>query len=131
MAEPVAARRVAMSAATDVASILLFVVLGRRTHDEGGSVVVEAAKVAAPFLIGLALGWLAARAWKAPTAPYTTGIVVWLVTVVAGMVLRRLVFDGGTALPFIIVASLFTLALLVGWRVIHEWWETRRARLGS
>jgi hypothetical protein len=130
MTEPVAIRRVAMAAAIDVLSIVLFVVLGRRTHDEGGSVVVEAAKVAAPFLIGLALGWLVARAWKAPTAPYTTGIVIWLVTLIAGMLLRRFAFDDGTALPFIIVASLFTLLLLVGWRVVHEWWEARRARLG-
>lgn len=38
MAEPVASRRVAMAAAIDVLSIVLFVVLGRRTHDEGGSV---------------------------------------------------------------------------------------------
>ena len=41
---------------------------------------------------------------------------------------RSLVFDGGTALPFIIVASLFTLATIVGWRVVHEWRGERRAR---
>ena len=128
MAEPLVSRRIAISATIDVVGILLFVVIGRRSHDEGGSVVVEAAKVAAPFLLALALGWLAARAWTAPTAPVPTGIIIWLVTVVAGMVLRRFVFDGGTALPFIIVASLFTLATIVGWRVVHEWRGERRAR---
>ena len=49
------------------------------------------------------------------------GIVVWLVTLIAGMLLRKFVFDGGTALPFIIVASLFTLLSLVGWRFLAEW----------
>jgi len=127
MAEPVIPRRVAIALAIDVLSILLFVVIGRRSHDEGGSVLVEATKVAAPFLLALALGWLVARAWTAPYAPIPTGIVVWLVTVVAGLVLRRFVFDGGTALPFIIVASLFTLATIVGWRVVHEWRNTRRS----
>lgn len=127
MADSIAQRRVAIAAALDVAAIVLFVVIGRRSHDEGGSVVVEAAKVAAPFLLALALGWVIARAWAAPFAPIPTGIVVWLVTIVAGLLLRRFVFDGGTALPFIIVASLFTLLLLVGWRVACEWWGSRTA----
>jgi hypothetical protein len=40
------------------------------------------------------------------------------VTVAVGMLLRNLVFDRGTALPFIIVATCFTGALLVGWRLV-------------
>lgn len=118
-------RRVPVAAAIDVAAVVAFVVIGRRSHDEGGSVVGEAAKVAAPFLIALVVGWIAARAWKSPTAPVPTGVVIWLTTVVLGLLLRRFVFDGGTALPFIIVASLFTLLLLVGWRVVAEWRESR------
>jgi hypothetical protein len=42
------------------------------------------------------------------------------------MVLRRFVFDRGTALAFIIVASAFTLLFLVGWRFAWEWWSGRR-----
>ena len=113
-------RRVALAAAIDVVAIVLFVVIGRNNHDEGGSVIGEAAAVAAPFLLAVALGWVLARAWRAPAA-FSTGIVIWLVTVVAGMLLRRFAFDRGTALPFIIVASLFTLLFLVGWRVVNEW----------
>ncbi len=123
---PVSARQVALAASIDVVAIVAFVLIGRRSHDEGGSVIGEAAKVAAPFLIALALGWLAARAWNAPM-DVTNGVVIWLVTLVAGMLLRRFAFDGGTALPFIIVASLFTLALLVGWRFLLEWWQSRAA----
>ena len=54
-----------------------------------------------------------------------TGITIWLVTVGGGLVLRKIVFDGGTAVPFIIVASLFTLATLVGWRFVNEWRQSR------
>lgn len=115
------------AAAADIVSILVFVALGRSSHDEGGNAVTEAAKVAAPFLIALAIGWFAARAWNAPTAP-TTGMVIWVVTIAGGMVLRHFVFDRGTALPFIIVASAFTLLFLVGWRFAYEWWSGRRRR---
>lgn len=113
-------RRVALAAAIDVVAIVLFVVIGRNNHGEGGSVIGEAARVAAPFLLAVALGWALTRAWKAPAA-LSTGIIIWLVTVVAGMLLRRFVFDRGTAMPFIIVASLFTLLFLVGWRAVNEW----------
>jgi chromate transport protein ChrA len=119
-------RVVAWSAVADVVSIVVFVALGRKNHDEGGNIVTGTLKVAAPFLIALALGWLAARAWKSPTS-LTTGVQIWVVTVVAGMLLRHFVFDRGTALPFIIVASGFTLLFLVGWRFVWEWWAARRA----
>lgn len=113
-------RTVAIAAGIDIVAILLFVAVGRRSHDEGGNAVTEAVKVAAPFLIALGLGWLAARAWKTPTVP-TTGMVIWVVTLAAGMVLRHFVFDRGTALAFIIVAGCFTLLFLVGWRFLWEW----------
>ncbi len=57
-----------------------------------------------------------------------TGVVIWLTTVIAGMLLRRFVFDRGTALPFIIVATLFTGFFLVGWRVVVEWRSERDIR---
>lgn len=121
-------RRIAIAATIDVVAILLFVAIGRRSHDEGGSVVGEALRVAVPFLLGLAVGWAAARAWKAPVA-LASGVIIWLSTIVVGMLLRRFVFDRGTAMPFIIVASLFTLLFLVGWRMLNEWLSERGRRL--
>ena len=124
-------RKVVLGAAiADIVSILVFVVLGRSSHDEGGNAVTEAVKVAAPFLIALAVGWLVARAWNAPTSP-TTGIVIWVVTIAGGMVLRHFAFDRGTAMAFIIVASAFTLLFLVGWRFAWEWWAGRRRQVGT
>ena len=110
-------RRVAAAAALDVVAVLVFVVIGRRNHHEGGNVVVGALRVAAPFLIALAVGWLASHA---PRAPMTlrTGLQVWACTVVLGLLLRRFVFDRGTALAFMIVATLTLGVLLIGWRAI-------------
>ena len=122
---PASTKLAAWSAVADALLVVLFVALGRKSHDEGGNVVVGTLKVAAPFLIALAAGWLATRAWKSPTAP-ATGIIIWGVTGAGGMVLRHFVFDRGTALPFIIVASVFTLLFLVGWRFVWEWRAARR-----
>ncbi|MDO8361656.1 MAG: DUF3054 domain-containing protein [Actinomycetota bacterium] len=113
-------QRIAIAAAIDVVAVLAFVTIGRRSHHENGSVVVGALRVAAPFLIALAAGWLAARAWQRPMA-MPTGITIWLVTIVGGMLLRRFAWNDGAAFPFIIVATLFTGCFLVGWRMLAEW----------
>lgn len=112
--------------AYDVAAIVVFVLLGRRSHDEDGSFITGTLRVAAPFLIALAVGWLATRAWRSPKE-LNTGIQLWLVTIVLGMLLRRFVFDDGTATAFIIVASVFTGLLLIGWRAVAEHLAERRA----
>ena len=119
-------RRVSIAAALDVVAIVAFVIIGRKNHNEG-SALSGIVKVAAPFLIALALGWTAARAWKSPMA-VGTGVIIWLVTVVGGLLLRKVAFDGGTAVPFIIVASLFNVATLVGWRLVAEWLHALRAK---
>jgi len=113
------------AAVLDVVAVLVFVVAGRRSHDEGGNVVTGAIGVAAPFLLALAAGWLATRAWRRPTA-VTVGVGVWIGTVAVGMVLRRVVFDRGTATSFVVVATLVTGALLVGWRAVAALVARRR-----
>ncbi len=103
----------------DVLCVLFFVVLGRRSHHEDGSFLGATLKVAAPFLIALAAGWLIARAWRRPTS-LSAVAVIWVVTVALGMVLRNLVFDRGTAVSFIIVTSVVTFVLLFGWRLLYN-----------
>ena len=83
----------------------LFVAAGRRTHDQDPA-LIGLVETGAPFLVGLGVGWLLARAWRRPTA-VRTGLVVWPVTVTLGMILRRLVFDNGTAASFVVVATAF------------------------
>ncbi len=109
-------RRAALAALADIAAIVVFVAIGRRNHDEG-TAVDGIATVATPFLIALAVGWIVSRAWKHPMK-VDTAFIIWPITVAVGMVLRNLVFDRGTALPFIIVATLVIGLFLVGWRLI-------------
>jgi peptidoglycan/LPS O-acetylase OafA/YrhL len=109
----------------DVACVLVFCALGRRSHDEGLN-VAGIATTAWPFLSGTAVGWLASQAWRRPAAVYPTGVVVWLCTVAVGMLLRK-VTAAGVAGSFIVVASTVTALLLLGWRALPQ----PRRRAGS
>ena len=103
--------------AADVAAVVVFAAAGRNAHDEssGAGTIVN---VAAPFLIGLLVGWIVTwRTGAEPTTP-RAGIVVWAATVVVGLVLRRTVWDRGVAVSFVIVTALVLGALLVGWRAL-------------
>ncbi len=116
--------RVAIAAGIDTALVTAFVAIGRRNHDEDPG-IAGLLGTAAPFLVGLVVGWLVARAWSAPLT-VRTGLVVWPTTVAVGMMIRRLVGDG-TALSFIIVAAAFTGFTLVGWRIIASLVSARRS----
>jgi DUF3054 family protein len=100
--------------AVDVIGVLVFCAVGRRSHDEGLNLGGVAA-TAWPFLTGTAVGWLASRGWRRPTALVPTGVVVWLCTVVIGMVLRK-ASSAGVAASFVVVAASVTAFLLLGWR---------------
>ena len=113
------------AAAADVLAIVVFVVLGRRSHDESES-FGEVLKVIAPFAIALAAAWIASRAWKRPLDAWSTGIALWLGTAGGGLLLRRFLFQRSTAFGFVIVGSAFLLGALVGWRLVAEWWRERR-----
>jgi Protein of unknown function (DUF3054) len=98
----------------DVACVLVFCAVGRRSHDEGLN-IAGIATTAWPFLSGTGVGWLAARAWRRPTAVAPTGVVVWVCTVAVGMLLRKAT-SAGVAASFVVVASTVTALLLLGWR---------------
>ncbi|GEP48498.1 DUF3054 domain-containing protein [Microbacterium saccharophilum] len=99
----------------DAVLVTGFALTGRTTHAEDP--VLGLWSTAWPFLLALAVGWGVTLAWRAPTAPARTGIPLALVSVAGGMVLRAL-SGQGTAVPFIVVATLVLLAALVGWRLI-------------
>ncbi len=98
----------------DAVGVLVFCTVGRRSHDEGLN-ITGVVTTAWPFLTGTAIGWLAARAWQRPTAVVPTGVVIWLCTVVIGMVLRK-ASSAGVAASFVVVAASVTAVLLLGWR---------------
>jgi hypothetical protein len=98
----------------DVVGVLVFCAVGRRSHAEGIT-IAGVATTAWPFLTGTVVGWLVARGWQRPTAVVPTGLVVWLCTVVIGMLLRK-ASSASVAGSFVVVASLVTAVLLLGWR---------------
>ena len=113
----------------DVAAVLLFVTLGRDTHEEGLT-LGGIAETAAPFLLALGLGWVATRAWRDATG-LATGVGVAALTIVAGMLLRRAAFDEGTAFAFVLVATVFLTTAMLGWRALaSRVLERRRAPTG-
>ncbi|WP_207456306.1 DUF3054 domain-containing protein [Desertivibrio insolitus] len=103
------------AALLDAALVLVFVAIGRAEHDSGP--LVGVLTTAWPFLVALAAGWLVARAWRVPSAVAPTGLVVWAVTLVGGVLLR--LASGDTAAPAFVVVAAVTLALfLLGWRAL-------------
>lgn len=104
--------------AADLVCVIVFCTIGRRSHAEGLT-LAGIAETAWPFLTGTLAGWLAARAWQRPASLYPTGVIIWVVTVVVGMLLRKAT-SAGTAGSFIVVASITTAVLLLGWRAIAK-----------
>ena len=109
-------RRAGVALALDALAVLVFVAIGRRSHHEG-SAISEFVTTVAPFAIALGAGWLSARAWRSPLA-INTGAVLWVTTLVLGMLGRKFVFNRGTAVSFMIVATVFLGLCLVGWRAV-------------
>ncbi len=112
--------------ALDVVLTLVFAIVGRSSHAEA----LDPAGVWGtwwPFLAALGIGWVVSLAWRQPLGPVRTGIPVWVITVAGGMLLRA-ASGQGTALPFIIVATVALGLVLVGWRLIARLVQKVRAR---
>ncbi len=109
--------RVARLFVLDLLVVVLFVLIGRRNHGEDGT-VDGFFRVAAPFLLALAGAWVWGRKRWSSASHWRYGVVIWVFTVAMGLLLRRVVFHNGTAIGFVIVATLFLGLGLVGWRVV-------------
>ena len=122
---PRATPRWAGAIAADVAAVVLFAAVGRNAHDEssGAAAVLT---IAAPFLVGLLVGWMASPGVRSRPLAARTGVTIWLTTVAIGLLLRRTVWDRGTAISFVIVATLVLGALIVGWRALWVFAHRRR-----
>ena len=121
MAVPIAA------AVLDVVAVLTFAAVGRRSHAESDA-VTGILVTAWPFLTGLAVGWAAYLA-SSRQVPRTAAqaVAVWVPTVAVGMLLRQ-ASGKGTALSFVIVATVVLGACLLGWRALAQLLVRRRAR---
>jgi peptidoglycan/LPS O-acetylase OafA/YrhL len=103
------------AAAIDVGFVLLFVLIGRASHDENP--VLGALTTSWPFLVGLALGWVLARGWRDPLDIARTALPVWAFTVVVGMLLRA-VSGQGVQPSFVVVTCIVLAVFLFGWRLL-------------
>ena len=118
----------------DVAIVVAFAAVGRRSHDESrdlGGVL----GTAAPFLLGLVVGWvvvgLIARRTRDRYGTWLDvdgGFDIWLATVIVGLAARRVLWDRGIALAFVIVAAVVLGVALMGWRGLAQRVLNRRAR---
>jgi len=121
VAEPASTGRsttsaVVLSLVVDLVLVVVFVLVGRRSHAEALDIAGIWA-TAWPFVVAALVGWAVARAWRSPVAVWPTGVIVWTVTVVGGLALR--VLAGDTAqVPFMIVATVTLAVFLIGWRAI-------------
>lgn len=110
-----------IAALLDLVCVIAFVALGIRSHGESDSFI----KVAAPFIAALAVAWVVAAPLRAPET-LKAGGVIWLVTLVGGMLLRRVTGEG-TAFTFILVAGVFLAVTMLGWRAVSGYLRGRSA----
>jgi hypothetical protein len=119
-----ATRLAALAFLLDVVAVVAFVAIGRRSHEEDSG-LGNLVEITAPFLIALAVGWAILRMWRSPLWS-NRAIGMWLITVALGMLLRRTVFDRGTAVSFVIVTTIVLGVFLLGWRGVAEQIRARR-----
>ncbi len=109
----------------DAALVLLFVLVGRRSHGESAG-IGGLVTTLWPFLLGLVAGWLVTWAWRRPLAVVWPGVPIWLMTVALGMLIRTSAGQGVQP-SFIAVAFVVLGVFLVGWRLVALPFVRRRA----
>jgi hypothetical protein len=123
-----ATRTALLALIADAVLVLVFVLIGRASHDENP--VLGALVTYWPFLVALLAGWALARASKNPLAVLRGGVPIWVTTVALGMLLR--VLSGqGVQWSFVIVTSVVLAVFLLGWRAIARLVTSRRRRASS
>lgn len=115
----------AVTVGIDLLAVIVFVLIGRASHGEG---ILGLLVTLWPFAVGLLVGHVLALVLgqRETRSVRWAGVVVWVSTVVVGMVLRA-VSGQGVQLSFVIVTVLVLAALLLGWRFV-AWLIARRRR---
>ena len=120
----------ALVAVVDLVLVLVFAGIGRASHGESVS-PLGLATTAWPFLAGWLLGWVlvaAARTARERPLGLAAGVLVWVPTVLVGMLLR-VVSGAGVQTSFVVVATVVLAVFLLGWRRIAT--LVRRSRRGT
>jgi len=110
-----AAGRRLVAPLVDLLCVVVFVLIGRRNHHEDPGFTGFLA-VAWPFAVGVVVA--SAAAGLARLGARKRAFVVWLGTVVVGMVLRIVAQGHEFKIAFVIVATVFLGATMLGWRFV-------------
>jgi Protein of unknown function (DUF3054) len=115
----------------DLVLVVVFAAIGRASHGEAVG-VAGLATTAAPFAAGWLVGWLLVLVVplaRSRPVGLLAGVLVWLPTVVVGMLLRVLI-GAGVQTSFVVVATVVLGVLLLGWRgvaaLVHRVRRSRR-----
>jgi len=108
--------RRAAALAVDLLAVLAFVLVGRRSHDEGDA-LLGLLTTLWPFAAGAVVGHALVAAARLRAGGLRGGLVVWPVTVVVGMLLRT-ASDQGVQLSFVLVTVAVLGVLFLGWRAV-------------
>ncbi len=111
---PVLTRRRLAVLALDLLAVLVFAAVGRRSHGED---VAGLLVTFWPFAVGTLVGHAVVRLVSRAPGSSVGGAVVVVSTVAVGMVLRVLT-GAGTAVTFVVVATVVLSAFLLGWRAV-------------
>ncbi|AZA10536.1 DUF3054 domain-containing protein [Corynebacterium gerontici] len=93
----------------DLLAVFIFAILARLAH--GGLSVVEVLNTFWPFAIGAIIGNVVAHG---------RGVPVWLSTVICGLGIWGVRHDAFPHWSFILVASVMSAILLLGWRRLWQ-----------
>ena len=114
-----------LTAGIDLVAVTIFVLIGRANHHHGFA-ILGVLQTLWPFVVGAAVGWslvyvyshIGSSDWFGHDfrpERVASGVVIWLCTIIVGMILRYLLHQG-VAVSFVIVASISTALFLIGWR---------------
>ena len=103
-----------IAAAADLAVVVLFVLIGRRSHHEDAG-LAGFLRVWWPFAVALGLAWSVTGLTRAPLA-WGRAAAAWLLTVGIGMTLRIVVEGRSLSVAFTIVTLVFVGVGMLGWR---------------
>jgi FtsH-binding integral membrane protein len=125
-----AGRALAVAALADLVCVLVFVTIGRSSHEEGIT-LTGLLTTGWPFWLGVAGGYAGVVAFRlAPASPPGAAMVL-IKTLVIGMILRNVVQHDGTPFSFVVVATVFLALTLAGWRTAARFAVLRRMRTAS